>query len=324
MVKDKVLQELEKNKGIAVSGEALAQSLGVSRTAVWKAVNALRAEGFDIKKAQSVGYILSKDSDRIFSEGIQSYLKHKVSLQINDVVDSTNSRAVALAADNAQYPVAVIAEEQTAGRGRMGRRFYSPKDKGIYLSLIIKPAMGTEGSLLVTSAAAVATAKAIREICELEAGIKWVNDIYLDGKKICGILTEGIADFETGQISRLIVGIGINCSSSDFKSKGLEKKAGALNVKGLERNKLIAAIIDKLLDIVESLEKGDSSFIADYKSLSLVLGKQVTVYPTPVTDMANKYDATAVDIDNHGGLVVRLSDGSYTTLSTGEITVRLK
>ena len=184
--------------------------------------------------------------------------------------------------------------------------------------------MGTEGSLLVTSAAAVATAKAIREICELEAGIKWVNDIYLDGKKICGILTEGIADFETGQISRLIVGIGINCSSSDFKSKGLEKKAGALNVKGLERNKLIAEIIDKLLDIVESLEKGDSSFIAGYKSLSVVLGKQVTVYPTPVTDMANKYDATAVDIDNHGGLVVRLSDGSCTTLSTGEITVRLK
>ena len=183
MVKDKVLQELEKNKGIAVSGEALAQSLGVSCTAVWKAVNALRAEGFDIKKAQSVGYILSKDSDRISSEGIRSYLKHKVSLQINDVVDSTNSRAVALAADNAQYPVAVIAEEQTAGRGRMGRRFYSPKDKGIYLSLIIKPAMCTEGSLLVTSAAAVATVKAIREICGLEAGIKWVNDIYLDGKK---------------------------------------------------------------------------------------------------------------------------------------------
>ena len=324
MIKDKVLKELEKNKGLAVSGEAIAKSLGVSRTAIWKAVNTLRAEGFDIKKSQSVGYILSRDSDRISADGIRSYLKHPISLQIYNSVDSTNSRAVALSAENASYPAAIIAGEQTAGRGRMGRHFYSPKDKGIYMSLIIKPAMDTESSLLITSAAAVAVAKAIREICGLAAGIKWVNDIYLDSKKICGILTEGLADFETGQISRLIVGIGINCSTSDFESSDLSEKAGALNVNGLERNKLIANIIDKLLDIVDAIEKNDSSFIADYKSLSVILGKQVTVYPTPVTDMANKYDATAVDIDNHGGLVVRLSDGSCTTLSTGEITVRLK
>lgn len=324
MVKDKVLKELEKSKGIAVSGEALARKLGVSRTAVWKAVNSLREDGFDIKKSQSVGYILSEDSDRISTEGISSHLRHPIALSVHESVDSTNTRAMALAAEGTTYPAAVVAGEQTAGRGRMGRRFYSPKDKGIYLSIIIRPAMSTEASLLITSAAAVAVAQSIRSICGLDAGIKWVNDIYLGGKKICGILTEGIADFESGQISQLIVGIGINCSSSDFKSNALENKAGALDIKGLERNRLIAAIIDRFLDIVEAIGNGDSSFIDDYRDLSVVIGKQITVYPTPVTDMDNRYSATAVDIDDRGGLVVRLDDGSQTTLSTGEITIRLR
>lgn len=323
MIKTKVLQELERNKGNEISGAQLARSLGVSRTAVWKAINSLCDSGYDIQKIQSKGYILSSKSDKLSSEGIALNLNHDISINIFDTLDSTNAKALSMAAEGASHGTLIVAEQQTAGKGRLGRSFYSPKDTGIYLSVILRPNTDMEKSLLITAAAAVAVVKSIEDICGISTDIKWVNDIYLNDKKICGILTEAMTDFESGRISHVVVGIGINCSTSDFDSE-LAKKAGSLELKYPQRNRLTAAVADNLLDITEKLTYGDTSFMQTYKDHSLVIGKRITVHPTPIADMSNCLEANVVDIDRHGGLVVRYDDGNVQTLSSGEISVRLK
>ncbi len=347
MLKSEILKELEKNKGAAVSGGKLAETLGVSRTAVWKAINSLKAEGFDIKNLQSVGYYLDKNSDKLSVEGILNCTHHDIKVLLFDELPSTNTKAISIATkansapitqdatDNiAKKPTAtvVIAEKQTAGKGRLGRSFYSPKDTGIYMSIIIKPQLNVEKSLLITTAASLAVAQAIKDVCRLNAQIKWVNDIYIDDKKVCGILTEAVTDFESGQISSLIVGIGINCvanenfdtSAADLFDEKLSNKIGYLNADNLERNKLIASVIDHLLDIVDMLKNDDASFMDDYKSRSMIIGRDIYVYPSPNTSPNKKISAKAIDIDSLGGLVVEYDNGEVETLSTGEVSIRVK
>lgn len=354
MLKSEILKELEKNKGVAVSGGKLAEALGVSRTAVWKAINSLKADGFDIKNMQSVGYYLPKNSDKLSVEGILNYVHHNIKILLFDELPSTNTKAISIATettdplavqnasadDSANNPVAivVIAEKQTAGKGRLGRTFYSPKDTGIYMSIIIRPHLNVEKSLLITTAASLAVAQAIKEICDLDAQIKWVNDVYINEKKVCGILTEAVTDFESGQISSLIVGIGINCrpASNNQDNKitistktdrtdlqTLANKIGYLSSANFERNVLIASVCDHLLDIVDALKADDCSFLEDYKKHSMIIGKDIYVYPSPNTAPDKKIPARAIDIDSHGGLVVKYEDNTITTLSTGEVSIRL-
>ncbi|MEA4921801.1 MAG: biotin--[acetyl-CoA-carboxylase] ligase [Eubacteriaceae bacterium] len=315
--KHTVLQTLEKNKGTAVSGSRLAEDTGVSRTAIWKAIASLREDGYSIVSKTNKGYMLSTDSDILSAEAIGPLLRHDVPVHIFDSLESTNKTAAAMAMDGASHGTVVIAGEQTGGRGRRGRSFYSPKDTGLYMSIILQPDHDISKAVLVTAATAVAVSQAIDLVSGKKSSIKWVNDIYLGNKKISGTLTEALTDFETGQISHIVSGIGINCSTEDFPDSAGEN-AGSLGG-GFSRNTLAAAVIDNLLDAADHL--ADRSFIEDYRARSMILGKEINVYHTIGGEPES---AVAKDIDEDGGLIVELADGSLDTLSTGEITIRLK
>lgn len=211
-VKEAVLSSLIKNAGSFISGEELSNSMDVSRTAIWKAIKALKDEGHIIEAVTNKGYMLVSTSDLVTETSLREALPDKYKsncIQIYNTLGSTNTHAKHLALDGAPHGTVVLAHQQTEGKGRLGRSFDSPLS-GIYLSMVIKPSFDPMLSTLITNAAAVAVSEAIDEVCGLESRIKWVNDIYISGKKVCGILSEGLTDFETGQIESIIVGIGIN------------------------------------------------------------------------------------------------------------------
>lgn len=323
--KDLVLEALQRSGENYLSGEALSEELGISRTAVWKAIRILRDEGYTIKAVTNRGYRLIHDEDIITEEGLREHLftRYKNNrLYIYDTLDSTNNRAKQLALENAPHGTTVIAMQQTAGKGRLGRSFFSPRE-GIYLSIIIKPTFDLSKSVLVTAAAAVAVAQAIESVCGRHAQIKWVNDVYLDGKKICGILTEGITDFETGHIESLVIGIGVNTSVKDFPDE-LRDTVGAVDG-DYSRSALAAEIISRMLNFAENIESRE--FIQDYRKRSMVIGKNVTVYKGVYSVAPEKelegMPAKVLGIDDDGGLEVIYTDGKRETLTSGEISVRL-
>lgn len=323
MVKTEVLKTLENNKGCPVSGEAIATELGVSRTAVWKAINTLKKSGYAIKTINGKGYVLSTENDKISREGILAHIKTPIDIYVYEEVASTNNTAIGIAnATNPQCAL-IVAEKQVQGKGRRGREFYSPKDGGIYLSLVVKPKFGMDKSILITTAASVAVMQAVKTLTGLDLKIKWVNDLFLDGKKVCGILTEAITDFESGQISHVVVGIGINCFAKDVPPQ-LKDIIGALNVKGLDRNKLIALICDNLLQILDDISEDKKDFLVQYREASMLIGQEINIFKSYDLNLDKAIPATAVDVDDNGGLVVKLGDGTIDTISTGEVSVRLK
>ncbi len=326
--KDQVLNALQSSGENYISGEALSEKLGVSRTAVWKAIRALREEGYVIKAVTNRGYRLIHEDNTITEENLRAHLYtgyRNNALHIYDKLDSTNIRAKQLALENAPHGTTVIAMQQTAGRGRLGRNFFSPRE-GIYLSIIIKPTFDLSKSVLVTAAASVAVAEAIEKVCGRHAMIKWVNDVYLDGKKVCGILTEGITDFETGHIESLVIGIGLNTSLEGFPDELLDVAGAVTAADGdYSRSELAAEIISRTLDFAESIES--RSFIHEYRSRSMVVGKDIRVFTgirgTSPDGAAGGRPARVLDIDDNGGLEVIYTDGSRETLTSGEISVRL-
>lgn len=324
-VKDMALKALTESCGTFLSGEELSNKLGVSRTAIWKAINALREEGHTIEAVTNKGYMLMENGSSITAESLRAFLPSAYksnSIHVFDVLDSTNIYAKQLAVQKAPHGTIVIAHRQTGGKGRLGRSFFSPKE-GIYLSMIIKPDFDISKSVLVTSAAAVAVAEAIEKVCSKHAGIKWVNDVYVDDKKVCGILCEGINDFETGQIDSIIIGIGINTSLNGFPKELLDI-AGAIPG-DYSKAELAAEVIKRILDFTSDIES--RRFIDAYKKKSLVIGKTVSVYKgvyrkDPREELPSR-SARVLDIDEDGGLMVLYSDGSRETLTSGEISIRL-
>lgn len=321
--KKKILSILNENKESYISGEELSGILGISRAAVWKAVSSLREEGYTIDAVTNKGYVLLENNTLVNEVNLRASLPplyKENTIHIYDTLDSTNNKAKQLALAGASHGTIVIAHQQTGGKGRLGRSFFSPKD-GIYISIIIKPDFDFSKSVLVTSAAAVAVAEAIESVSGHNAMIKWVNDVYINDKKVCGILTEGMTDFETGQIETIIIGIGINTSVAGFPKELLEI-AGA--VEGdYSHSALASEVISKTLDLLNNIE--NRNFIDKYKEKNLVLGNQITVYqgiykndPSEVPSRP----ARAIDIDENGGLVVIYSDGSRETLTSGEISIR--
>ena len=328
-----VLKALEENKGATISGEELAGRLKLSRAAIWKAIRDLRSEGYQIDAITNKGYCLSQDSDMLSPEGIIPHVADSsVSGRIHvfKSLESTNLTAKRMALEGAASGTVVIAEEQTKGRGRMGRSFYSPPSGGIYTSFILKPSFDASKAVLITTAASVAVCRAIETITGISCGIKWVNDIYMGDKKVCGILTEAVTDFESGQIEHIVLGIGINFSmASELFPPELTKTAGSLygSVEGgsVSRNRLIAEVINQVMLINQQLESRE--FLREYKDRSIILGKEIRVLPAGKPGVERDFDegtaAFAADIDHDGGLVVRYEDGSLKTLTTGEISIRL-
>ena len=317
-VKQSVLKVLEEQKGNFISGEQLAVSLGVSRNAVWKSIRQLEEEGYQITSVRNRGYCLAQEADVLSAEGISAHVQ-PAALYVYDVIDSTNEEAKRLAPGGAPHGTLVAANAQTAGKGRRGRSFYSPSNTGVYFSILFRPKLDISDSILITTAASVAVCRAVSKVCSVECTIKWVNDIYLGEKKICGILTEGVADMESGTISAIICGIGINVRTEDFPAEAGELAASiyAGRVSRGIRNELVAAVYTELMAITEALP--DRGFLAEYRSRSNVIGRRIRY-----TDHGEWREADAVGIDDDGGLVIESDAGERLHLHTGEITVRVQ
>lgn len=319
--RNEVLKLLEANRGEPVSGGFMASRLGVSRNSVWKAVKRLREEGYTITGGSGVGYALG-DDDILSAEGIASCWSAysggaapDLRIVCHQSIDSTNKEAKRLALEDPHVPMLIAADEQTGGSGRNGRSFWSPAGSGLYMSFLLKPDFELSKAPLLTTSASVAVCEAVREVTGKECGIKWVNDVYLDGKKICGILTEAVTDFESGGIQFVIVGIGINCHPAGFPDD-IKDRAGSIG-EGFSRNELAASVARRFLPMTADIE--DPSIIERYRGLSFVPGHDVTITRIG-SDI--KTHAKATGIADNGGLIVEYEDGTTAVLTSGEISIR--
>ena len=310
-LKEEVLKYLSDNSSEYISGEELAHSLGKSRTAVWKAIKSLQADGYRIDAVTNRGYMLDAGNDILNAQAIKKSLSFDCRVEYYKTLDSTNNVAKRIIAEGEDDVLLVVGEEQTAGRGRQGKSFYSPQGTGIYMSLVVHPMIELQNAVTATTAAAVAVCRAIESLTDKKPMIKWVNDVYLNGKKICGILTEAVTDFETQTVSSIIIGIGINLTTKDFPRD--VQNASCLNA-DVKRAELIGAVANELNRIVNS---GYGEFMEYYRAHSLVVGEDIVFIKNGVSTSAR-----AVGIDDFGGLEVELADGTRTTLRSGEITVR--
>ena len=323
--KTRILALLESKRGQNISGEHIAKQLNVSRNSIWKAISELRKDGYLICAVTKVGYCLSEDNDIISAQGIQPFLSAKnvsANIIVHEMLESTNKTAKELAISGAQHGTVIIADSQSAGVGRYGRQFHSPPGHGIYMSMILHPArIRFATPTLITSFAAVAVCEAVEAVSGAKPQIKWVNDIFLDGKKICGILTEAAIDFEGGGTQWIILGIGINFSTpiADFPSD-LQQIAGAVfaNVTPpTSRNHLIAEIMNRITEPCSEKDMLDK-----YRKRLMMLGKDIVVIGSGAGE---PYEAKAIDIDSTGRLVVAKRDsGEIISLSSGEISIRQK
>lgn len=322
--KNRILELLEQQRGESISGEHLAGVLGISRNAVWKAIKELQKDGYNIVAVTNKGYCLSAENDIISIPGIKPFLSERSQfyankIQVHKSLESTNKTAKEMAVAGAEHGTIIIADCQTMGRGRYSRNFFSPSGGGLYMSIVLRPeAMHFKNPTSVTAFAAVSVCEAIESISTKVPRIKWVNDIFIDGKKVCGILTEAVTDFESGGLDWVVLGIGINVHTrtEDFPCD-LQSIATSIypdeKMSGM-RNRLSAEIINRILGF-EALPS-ETEIFEKYKKRLMVLGKKITVIQNQV-----EYKATAIDVDSVGHLVVKNESGERITLSSGEIRI---
>lgn len=247
-------------------------------------------------------------------------------LDLHEETDSTNLLCRQMGTKGELEGYVAIADAQTAGRGRLGRSFQSPSGTGLYMSLLLRPKMPAAEALRITTAAAVAVAEAVTAVCGRTARIKWVNDIYLGERKVCGILTESVLSEEPGRLSFAVLGIGVNLTEPEGGfDESIAGIAGALFERNAvpehARERLAAEILNQFYDMYQNLT--DPGILARYREYSLLLGRTVEVYPA----LAEKKDgriAEVLSVSDDFGLRVRFQDGTCETLSTGEVSLRLK
>lgn len=311
---------LLRQRGTYVSGQELCERFGVSRTAVWKAVEQLKKDGYQIEAVKNRGYLLKEDAARVFGRTeIESRLKTDwvgQTFHYYDAIDSTNIQAKRLAEEGAPNGTLVVADQQSAGRGRRGRGWNSPAGTNLYFTLLLRPEIKPEKASMLTLVMALAVARAIGK----DAGIKWPNDIVLDGRKACGILTELSLSVEQGNIDYLVIGVGINVAKQEFPEE-LQGHAIALEeiFPQVSRSELLNAILTAFEEAYgHFIERGDLSALKeDYNALLVNLGRQVRVL-----DPKGEYDGIARGIRDTGELIVELSTGELRDVYAGEVSVR--
>ena len=316
MKKEDILELLRAEKGY-VSGERISEMFDVSRTAVWKHINALKKEGYNIGSVSSRGYIL-KDCDVFNAAEILNYLETK-ELGRNIIflpeTDSTNN----LAKRNSEKPngTLFVAERQTAGRGRNGKEWISPAGGGLWMTLLLKPKLPPNTLSALTLVAGLAVTKALRKLTGGDIYIKWPNDIVFNRKKLCGILCEMSA--EVGILNYVICGIGINVGNEKLP-EAIENVACSIEAetgKKLLRSVVCAEVLNEFeKEYGRFMEGGIKAVIPEYKTYCITLDKEVVVIEND-----KKYHARAVDINENGGLVAETADG-LRTLYSGEVSVR--
>lgn len=318
-IKQQVLKALVKNMGKSVSGEQLSKELFCSRNAVWKAIKSLENDGYEIEATTNKGYCLKNENVTFSSVLVEKYLKTDCKVIVLDDIDSTNNYLKKLAEDGEKENTVVIAKHQSGGKGRMGRSFFSPKS-GLYMSILLRPNFSAEKSLFITTATAVAVSDAIDSLSDKNSSIKWVNDVFIDSKKVCGILTEASIDFETGGLSYAVVGLGVNLyHPADGFPEDIKNIAGTVfdsEISGDEKAKFAAEIINGFFNIYNNFENRD--FMKRYKSKSFILGKKINVIKGD-----KKTPATAIDIDDEARLLVEYETGERESLFSGEVSIKL-
>ena len=339
--KEAVLTYLEDDTGTYVSGEELAERLSISRAAVWKAVKALRSEGYIIDSVRNKGYSLSSENDILSAGGIKRCLEEAsaaetVSLEpvirCKRTVTSTNTILKEMAAAGEKEGLVLAASCQTEGKGRVGRRFYSPDKTGLYLSILLRPAYyDAARAAHFTTMAAVAACEAIESITDSEAQIKWVNDVYMQGRKVAGILTEASVDLESGFLDYAVLGIGFNVYAPEkgFPEEFKDRAGYILDQSQRDaKNRLAAAFIHRFLCFYDEERNGSPAnsteaanalhYVHEYRKRCFVVGRSIDVLIG-----GRQIPAQALAVDNECRLLVRYEDGREELLSSGEVSIRV-
>ena len=322
MLWEKVYGALAKRPGEYLSGQEMSARLGVSRAAVWKAVEHLRRAGYAVEARTGRGYCVTERSDRLTEHEVAvCFSRPRENCRVLAQVDSTNSECRRLAASGAPDGTVVIADSQTAGRGRRGRAFLSPPGQGLYLSVLWRPDCTPEALLPLTALAAVAVCRAVEHLSGGKPRIKWPNDLVLGGRKICGILTELSLEGESGQVDCVVVGIGVNCRQREEDFPGeLTSVAGSLDMalsEKIPRPALAAAIVEELDELRREVLFHPERWLESYRSRCLSARSAVQVVRN-----GEYRPAQALGIDERFGLRVRYEDGAEEILRSGEVSVR--
>src|SRR6056297_2629294 len=322
-MKDKVLKILKENKEY-ISGEKISNILDVSRTAVWKNINSLKDEGYEIDSISRKGYKLVSSPDILKYEEIAPYLKTEnigKNILYFDTIDSTNKKAKEIAETSPDGTV-VISEEQTAGRGRLGRNWSSPKGSSLLISILLKPEIDPSKVSNITLVGAVALVKAL-EYFDIEGLIKWPNDIIINGKKIAGILTELSA--EINQVNYVVMGIGVNLYTNEEEfPEDIRHKAGSIlseTGKTINRKKFTGKFLNCFEKYSQEYFLGNNfdEVIKISKERSILMGKEVKIVGRDYS-----YEAKVLDITEKGHLLIEKKDGSKEEIYSGEVSVRGK
>ncbi|MBU5425261.1 biotin--[acetyl-CoA-carboxylase] ligase [Tissierella pigra] len=320
-MKQKILNML-KNGEDFISGEEISKEFHMTRAAIWKYINALKEDGYNIESVPSKGYKIISLPDILTLEEVEPYLDTSFigrNIKYFDTIDSTNKKAKKIAFDENEGTV-VISEEQTEGKGRLGRHWVSPKGKGIWMSIILKPKVDPIKVSKITLLGAAAVHKALKNM-NIESQIKWPNDILIDGKKICGILTE--MNCELNMINYVVMGIGINVNFNqedipvDLKDKAMSIKIS----KGIEinRKELLGNIINEFEKLYIDFrdKKSISKAIKVCRESSALIGKEVRIIKGEEETLGK-----VLDINEEGELVVEFQDGTVDNIYSGEVSVR--
>lgn len=318
----RILELLRRHSGNYVSGEEISQSLGVSRTAVWKHIRELKHSGYTIEAHPRRGYSLLQAPDLLLPQEIRTRLNSSVlgrEIRYFDTTQSTNNEAKKLAAEGCPEGMLVVAECQNAGRGRLSRGWFSPAGKGIWMSVVLRPPFSPQEAPKCTLMAAVAVNNAIREIAHIDSGIKWPNDILYNGRKLVGILTEMNAEMDA--INYVVIGMGINVNidESEFPEE-LSAIASSISAAAgykIDRVGLLSAILKHLeKSYTEAVQNGFGSLLDEWRAQSITLGQEVDVIGSN-----RNFSGIAVNIDDDGALLVKKGDSLERVLA-GDVSIR--
>lgn len=318
-LRDKILKLLKREEN-AISGNELAKECGVSRNAIWLAIEELRKDGYIISSKKNVGYTLKTNFTPLTEGEIRQNFSQDSSMfsfVVLDTVDSTNTYVKQNTHSLPSWTV-VLAEEQTAGRGRFDRTFSSPKYAGVYMSILLRPQIDLQLLPRITACAAVAVCRAIEKLTIKKPQIKWVNDIFIDGKKVVGILTESVMQVEQGVLDFIVVGIGVNFHKKAI-AENLQDIATALfdseDFKSDMRAKFIAYFLQEFY--VEMANLQENTFFKEYKDRLFILGQTVQVLLASTSFLAE-----VKDINENYNLLVELENGQEKLLTAGEVSIK--
>lgn len=321
MMKTRILKEL-KEAGDYISGQELCEKLNVSRTAVWKHIKALKEEGYEIDSVTKRGYRLVTCPDLITQEAVSSNLNSQwlgKDLRFYDTIDSTNLEVRRLAEAGAEHGLTVIAEEQVSGKGRRGRSWLGKAGTGIWMSFLLKPEIALENSSMLTLITALAVGKAINEVTNVSCGIKWPNDLIVNGKKVCGILTELSAQMD--ELNYIVVGLGINVNMEEFPDD-LKDKATSLQIetgKRVYRAPLAAKVLEYFEKYYEQFIQTEdlSTFKDEYNHLLVHMNQKIRVIRG-----SKETIYTSHGINERGELLAETASGTIEPILSGEVSVR--